>query len=310
MPIENEPGFRLLTEYSVDIICRAGLDRVLLYVSPACSRILGWQPDEMVGRVVDTFIFPEDLPALSAAIARHFGPEERVEPATIRMFRKDGSMAWMENYGQLVRHPATGEPTEFIVSMRDISERKKVEELLSLHALTDALTGLANRRAFDEALAREWARTLREGSPVSLLLLDIDRFKEFNDEYGHQVGDDCLRAVAAALPGALRTTDVVARYGGEEIAAILPSTDSAGATKAAETVRAIIQDLRIPHGGNADHGGWITASVGVATAFARHGGTMNMPEGLLLAADGALYKAKHGGRNRVSTAIILTPKSD
>jgi len=309
MSIENEPGFRLLTQNSVDIICRSDLNRVLLYVSPACFRILGWQPEEMVGRVVDTFVFPDDLPALSTAIARHFGPEEKVEPATIRMFRKDGSMAWMENYGQLVRHAVTGEPTEFIVSMRDISERKKVEELLSLHALTDALTGLANRRAFDEALAREWARTLREGSPVSLLLLDIDRFKELNDQYGHQVGDDCLRAVAAAVPGALRTTDIVARYGGEEIAVILPSTDSAGAVKSAEAVRGIIEDLRIPHEGNADHGGWVTASVGVATAFARHGGTMRMPEGLLLAADGALYKAKHGGRNRVATAIILAPKS-
>jgi diguanylate cyclase (GGDEF)-like protein len=87
---------------------------------------------------------------------------------------------------------------------------------------------LPNRRAFDEALDREWKRTLREGSQISLLLLDLDHFKELNDRYGHQVGDDCLRAVAAAVLGAVRSTDAAARYGGEEIAVILPSTDTAG----------------------------------------------------------------------------------
>jgi diguanylate cyclase (GGDEF)-like protein/PAS domain S-box-containing protein len=307
--IEDEIGFRFLAENSVDILCRAGIDRVLRYVSPSCVKILGWQPAEMIGQLVDVFVFPEDLHSILAAITRHFSPETKVEPATIRMLRKDGSMAWMENYGRLVRDPVTGEPTEFVVSMRDISERKEVEERLSLYALTDGLTALANRRAFDKALEREWERTLRDGSPVSLLLLDIDRFKEFNDQYGHQVGDDCLRAVAAALQRASRAGDVVARYGGEEIAVILPSTDSSGAIEAAENARSIVECLRIPHEGNSSNGGCVTASIGVATALARQGGTMRMPEGLLQAADGALYKAKHAGRNRVSTAILIAPKA-
>jgi diguanylate cyclase (GGDEF)-like protein len=172
-------------------------------------------------------------------------------------------------------------------------------------ALTDGLTGLANRRAFDKALKSEWKRTLREGSEVSLLLLDIDHFKLFNDRYGHLVGDDCLRAVAAAVSGAVRASDSVARYGGEEIAVILPSTLIAGAVEVAEKVRSAVEALRLCHEGNPEGGGGVTVSVGVATALARVGGTMRMPESLLLAADNAMYKAKREGRNRVATSLLI-----
>jgi diguanylate cyclase (GGDEF)-like protein len=139
-------------------------------------------------------------------------------------------------------------------------------------------------------------------------LLDLDHFKQFNDAYGHQVGDDCLRTVAAALKGAVRATDIAARYGGEELAAILPSTDSAGALDAAEKVRSAIEALRLTHPGNPEGRSWMTASVGAATALARCGGTMRMPESLLLAADTALYKAKREGRNRVECALLMAPK--
>jgi diguanylate cyclase (GGDEF)-like protein len=174
--------------------------------------------------------------------------------------------------------------------------------------MTDGLTGLANRRAFDEALEREWKRTLREGTQVSLLLLDIDHFKRFNDLYGHQVGDDCLRAVAQAAVGAVRQTDIVARYGGEEIAIILPQVDTRGAAEVAEKVRAAIEALRLPHAENPEGRDWLTVSIGAATALARYGGTMRMPESLLLAADHALYKAKHAGRNCVRTGLLIAPQ--
>jgi diguanylate cyclase (GGDEF)-like protein len=183
--------------------------------------------------------------------------------------------------------------------MRDITERKllDLEEKLSELALTDGLTGLANRRAFDEALNMEWKRTFRVGSQISLLLLDIDRFKQFNDNYGHQLGDDSLRAVSIAVRNAVRREiDIVYRYGGEEIAVVylaLPCTDSVGALAVAETVRKAIMDLRIPHMKNSEGGFMVTASVGIATALARDGGTMKMPESLLLSADQALYRAKH-----------------
>jgi diguanylate cyclase (GGDEF)-like protein len=156
----------------------------------------------------------------------------------------------MEANSHLVRDPATGEPQEAVIVMRDITERKTLEDKLFTLALTDGLTGLLNRRAFDEALALEWKRTARYGSQISLLLLDLDYFKRFNDQYGHLAGDDCLRAVAAAVRGAVRTTDRVARYGGEEITVILPSTSSAGAVGAAEKVRSAVEALGIPHEGN------------------------------------------------------------
>ena len=120
-------------------------------------------------------------------------------------------MAWIEINPRLIRDAVTDAPLEAVLVMRDVTERKLLEEQLSAMAMTDGLTGLANRRAFDEALEREWRRTLREGAQMSLLLLDIDHFKEFNDLNGHQVGDDCLRAVAAATAGAVRQTDTVAR---------------------------------------------------------------------------------------------------
>ena len=251
-------------------------------------------------------VYPDDLPALIATATRNFDPGVEPARAAVRMRKKDGSLVWIEFTARVVRDPSTGEAKEAVVTMRDISERKALEERLSKLALTDGLTELANRRAFDEALTREWKATLREGSQISLLLLDIDHFKEFNDHYGHQVGDDCLRAVAAAVRGSVRTTDIAARYGGEEIAVILPFTDTAGAVEVAENMRSAVEALQITHERNPAGGGLVTASVGVATALSRQGGTMRMPESLLLAADNALYKAKREGRNQVGTALLVS----
>jgi diguanylate cyclase (GGDEF)-like protein/PAS domain S-box-containing protein len=300
--------FQFLTDNSVDILCSAGLDHVLRYVSPSSFHLLGWEPVEMIGKVFDDFVSPEDLPVLAAAAALILNPSVANSPSTLRIRKKDGSVVWMESNARLVRDSETGDPKEFVCSMRDVTERRILEEKLSALALTDGLTGLANRRAFDEALEREWKRTLREGSQISLLLLDVDHFKEFNDQYGHQVGDDCLRAIAAAITGAVRASDIVARYGGEEIVVILPSANMTGAVEAAEKVRSAVETLQLSNEGNPEGRGWVTASIGVATAIARCGGTMRMPESLLLAADNALYKAKHEGRNRIATALLLAPK--
>jgi diguanylate cyclase (GGDEF)-like protein/PAS domain S-box-containing protein len=306
---ENDTDFQFLAEHSVDIICRVGLDLVMHYASPSTFRVLGWKPEEMIGNVAKDFIIADDMPALTAAIVRILSPGVQTDSATVRMRKKDGSMAWMEMNARLVRDCSTGEPREFVTVMRDITERKILEKRLSTLSLTDGLTGLSNRRAFDEALDREWTRTWREGSQISLLLLDIDHFKEFNDQYGHQVGDDCLRAVAASLEGAVGATDILARYGGEEIAVILPSTDTAGAVEVAEKMRSAIEALRLTHEGRPEGGGHVTASIGAATALARQGGTISSPKSLLLAADTAMYKAKTGGRNRVATALVVAPKT-
>lgn len=307
MSVQNTVDFQLLTEYSVDLICSLGLDRRFRYASPSSMDLLGWSSEELVGKNVEELIYPVDLPILNSTGADLRAGKKHV-PVAARMMKRDGSLIWMEVSVRLVWDPVTGEPTEAVVVMRDISERKQLEEKLSRLALTDSLTGLGNRRAFDEALNREWKRTLQEGSQLSLLLLDIDYFKKFNDEYGHQVGDDCLRAVASAITHSVRKDDTVARYGGEEIAIVLPGANAGDAINVAEGIRAAIEALQLTHGDNASGGGKVSASIGVATALARHGGTMSMPEGLLLAVDGALYRAKHEGRNRIVTTLLMAPQ--
>jgi diguanylate cyclase (GGDEF)-like protein len=215
----------------------------------------------------------------------------------------------MENSVHILRDSETGKPKQPVLIMRDMNESKMQEERLTTQTLTDSLTGLPNRRAFDRALVREWKRTLRGGSQISLLLLDVDYFKEFNDLYGSRAADDCLRTVAAAVTGALRDTDIAARYGEAEIAMILPLTAIAGAVEVAEKIRSAVDALRFPHQANPAGSGWLTVSIGAAAALSRESGPINfkMPEGLLLAADSALYKARNEGRNRVATSPLVAP---
>jgi diguanylate cyclase (GGDEF)-like protein/PAS domain S-box-containing protein len=216
---------------------------------------------------------------------------------------KDGSIYWV--YTTIVPFIGVeGKPHKYVAIRADITERKLLEEQLFTMACTDPLTGLANRRAFDEQIEREWERTLREGSRMSLLLLDIDHFKEFNDRYGHQAGDNCLRVVAATIVGNVRSSDISARYGGDELAVILPSADIIDAVAVAEKLRSAIEELWLTHEGNPQGGNWVTVSIGGATAFSCDVVTMRAPECLLTAADDSLYKAKRQGRNRVATAFL------
>lgn len=176
------------------------------------------------------------------------------------------------------------------------------QEICNVHsqlkeiANLDSLTGIPNRRHFDDTLAVEWKRCLRTDSPLSIVLSDIDFFKQFNDLYGHPAGDVCLRAVAGSLAESLfRVEDSVARYGGEEFVAILPGTDAAGAVAVAERMRLSAHDLRIPHERGID--GRVSCSFGVASI---HPTADQAPQQLLRIADAGLYAAKQAGRNRVS----------
>jgi diguanylate cyclase (GGDEF)-like protein len=185
----------------------------------------------------------------------------------------------------------------------DVSELRGIGEMLldvnrELRHLVraDPLTGLANRREYERLLRTEVARAARMGTPISVLMIDVDEFKAFNDELGHRAGDRCLAAVAAALRSSLlRPADAVARYGGEEFVALLPGTDSAGARLLAERLRRAVERLAIPHP-RSGTGKLVTVSIGVATAHPRPG-----YEGRHVqeAADRGLYLAKDGGRNQV-----------
>jgi len=173
---------------------------------------------------------------------------------------------------------------------------RRANRRLSRLSSRDGLTGIANRRQLDHALVREWRRAGRAETPLSLLMADIDFFKDYNDLHGHQRGDACLRQVAEALAGSLhRAGDLVARYGGEEFAVLLPATNAEQALEMAEKLRECVEALRIPHGGSAV-AQWVTLSLGAATALPRPG---LRPRTLLEHADRALYQAKREGRNRV-----------
>jgi diguanylate cyclase (GGDEF)-like protein/PAS domain S-box-containing protein len=190
-----------------------------------------------------------------------------------------------------------------VETLRDMTIQKEAQHELERLATQDGLTGIANRRRFDETLETEWRRSMRDANSVALLMVDVDHFKNYNDTFGHQAGDECLKQVAAAMAAiSLRVSDLVARYGGEEFAVILPNVSLEGATVVAERIRTAVEQLQLPAPGG--EGKCVTISIGAASATALAGGTT--PAELISAADTALYQAKHQGRNRV-VGIALGP---
>jgi len=193
-----------------------------------------------------------------------------------------------------------------LLNIENIIEKEKIQQLVQqleierntaqLNSITDSLTGLANRRYFDEALTTEFYRLQRSGSILSLIMLDIDYFKNFNDTYGHLAGDDCLRQIGNLFKTIIkRIPDIVARYGGEEFVVILPETDDKGAKALAQRIRKAVEELAIPHSGS-NISEYVTVSIGVVTVNIEG---LNSPEQVVTLADNALYCAKEGGRNRV-----------
>lgn len=199
-------------------------------------------------------------------------------------------------------HDEDGNLIAVVETLRDMTDQKRAEIALKNLAARDGLTGLANRRCFDQALELEWSRAARTRKPLALLFADVDFFKLFNDQHGHQLGDECLRAVASVIgKNALRPTDLAARYGGEEFAIIMPDTDMEGARSVAERLREAVVNLRMAHGASGA-GPWVTLSVGVATHIPGNDVGSDWFLGL---ADQALYAAKHLGRNRVISADTM-----
>ncbi len=177
----------------------------------------------------------------------------------------------------------------------------QANEQLAHLAVSDSLTGLANRRRFDEIIASEWRRCARDRAPLSLLLLDVDDFKAYNDTYGHQSGDDCLRGVAEVLNSvARRPGDLTARYGGEEFALVLPNTTPEGAQHVAEVARARVEQSQVEHA-TSSICDFVTVSIGVATIVPNG---KAVPADLIQAADQAMYAAKHAGKNRVQSVTF------
>lgn len=243
-----------------------------------------------------------DTDALSAFVQRMMYGSEDEQEWTIK--RRDGT-AFAANV--IVSHvlDVGGEVIGYMSVSTDITERKLAEEklkeansLLQKLSLLDGLTGIANRRRFDQALRAAWTTAVSEGSMMSLILFDIDYFKKYNDAYGHQAGDDCLIQVAAVAMACLRAgSDTAARYGGEEFGVILPGADAVEAMAVAERIRAAIYGLAIPH--VRSPAGVVTLSLGIAC---QEPGSAVDEQRLIALADAALYEAKQSGRNRSAMA--------
>lgn len=191
-----------------------------------------------------------------------------------------------------------GAMTAVVETLRDLTDEKMAQMALEQLATRDGLTGLANRRCFDDTLHAEWARALRMKQPLSLLMVDVDNFKAYNDANGHLGGDECLKRIATAVASEMRANDLVARYGGEEFAVILPNQSLKGAAIVAERIRCRVEQLQVPNRlAPTQH---VTVSIGAATAIAS---PENNASQLVATADAALYRAKHMGRNRISLPV-------
>lgn len=201
----------------------------------------------------------------------------------------------------------SGHVEAIVCSAVDLTEQRQAEEALQkdkkqleIRSEHDELTGLANRRLFDRVFQREWRRAQRSGQQLSLVMVDIDFFKLYNDTYGHMAGDGCLKRVAQTMKRAVgRSADIVCRYGGEEFLVILPDTDCSGAARVAEKIRFDVAELKIPHE-KGTGGEVVTVSVGAVSMLSMHGLNSAPREVLLEAADSALYRAKNRGKNRIA----------
>ncbi len=303
----SEEIYKTILMASPDDITITDLTGRIIMFSDAAPEMFGYTPEEGPGMSVMDFIAPEDRERAIANISRilqenYHGPNE------YRAIRKDGSRFDIEVNNSLIRDQQ-GTPVRMVLIARDITNRKKAEQhiqelvhqleierdLAQRNSLTDSLTGLSNRRFFDAALLTEFSRHKRTGTSLSLIMMDVDHFKKYNDHYGHLEGDDCLRQIARTLKSVIeRGTDIVARYGGEEFVAILPDSDLEGALFLAKRISEAVHELALAHA-TSETSEFVTISLGITSA-ADH--LLTDAEQLVDLADQALFLAKKNGRNR------------
>ena len=277
------------------------------YIGPQIETLLGWSQASWVSAEDwATRMHPDDREkVVEFCISQSQNGVDH--EADYRALTAAGDYVWIRDVVHVVRDDK-GEVDSLIGFMFDISERKKTEEqLLTLqkqleeYSYKDGLTGVANRRMFDSVLATEWANAQRTLQPLSLILLDIDHFKQFNDHYGHIQGDDCLKSVGQALSlAASRPRDFLGRFGGEEFVLVLPETDEAAARHIAERCRQQVRQQRIPHE-RSSVSSMLTISLGVGTIVP---GAHDRPLDFLNAVDKLLYQAKQLGRDRSQVAKV------
>ncbi|HSH98114.1 MAG: GGDEF domain-containing protein [Methylophilaceae bacterium] len=272
------------------------------YIGPQIEKLLGWTPASWVSAEDwASRMHPEDREwVVNFCVSQSKAGTDH--EADYRALTKDGDYVWIRDVVHVVRNES-GEVDSLVGFMFDISERKKTEQqLIALQkeleelSFKDSLTGVANRRMFDSIMEVEWANARRNNQPLSLILFDIDYFKQYNDEYGHLQGDACLKQVAKVLSqAATRPRDFFARFGGEEFVLILPETDEQSAKKVAERCRNLIFKAQIPHAKSVVSQ-LLTLSLGVATIIPTHHDEL---VSFIDLTDKRLYQAKQKGRNCV-----------
>ncbi|RTL55862.1 MAG: sensor domain-containing diguanylate cyclase [Rhodocyclaceae bacterium] len=270
------------------------------YIGPQIESLLGWTPASWISaQDWAERMHPEDRDwVVNFCVSQSKAGTDH--EADYRALTKDGEYVWIRDVVHVVRDE-NGEVDSLIGFMFDISERKKTEDkLLRLQkeledlSFKDGLTGVSNRRMFDSILELEWANARRNNQPLSLIMLDIDFFKQYNDHYGHIQGDECLKRVSQALSlAATRARDFFARYGGEEFVLVLPETDEEAALVVAERCRKLIFKEQIPHA-KSEAGQLLTISLGVGTLVPTH---QDEPIRFIEEVDRRLYQAKEKGRN-------------
>ena len=273
------------------------------YIGPQIEALLGWSPSSWTG-VQDWVerMHPEDRDRVfNFCVSQSQAGIDH--EADYRALTKDGGYVWIRDVVHVVRNEH-GEVDSLIGFMFDISKRKKTEQELErlrkeFEALSfkDGLTGVANRRMFDSVLELEWANARRNNQPLSLIMVDIDFFKQYNDRYGHVQGDECLKRIGHRLSHAgTRPHDFFARFGGEEFVLVLPQSDAAAAALVAERCRHLVFKEQIPHA-TSPVSQILTISVGVGTIVPTH---KDEPLRFIEEVDARLYRAKQAGRNRVA----------
>ncbi|EHM02293.1 diguanylate cyclase domain protein [Acetobacteraceae bacterium AT-5844] len=288
---EGEKLYRLLADHATDLILRTDLDGTPTYVSPASRAILGYEPEELVGVSILNVIHPDDITAALARM-RRLKETQADQRGRHRVVRADGQIAWVEARLHLAREPETGEPSEIVIVVRDVTEQVRNESHLEELAGIDYLTRLPIRRAFLSAL-EQW---LARGAGCALLHVDLDDFKAINDSLGHMAGDAVLAEVAARLKREAPEEAMVARLGGDEFAILLTECQVATAPAVAER---ILTALAVPI--RADTA-LVEVSASIGIAFSTEEGTET--EALLRAADVALYNAKRLGAARY---LVFSP---
>ncbi len=269
--------------------------------------IIGYTLEELSPVSIETWIqyaHPDDLDESERLLKEHWAGKTEYYIFESRMKHKNGHWVWVYDTGKVIEWKSDGVPKRMIGTHVDITDKKesiaKLDEAnkkLKELSYLDSLTEIPNRRAYKERLAIEVEGAKRSKKPLSLLVIDVDNFKDYNDKYGHEKGDDALFSVAQAIKDVLpRKTDFVARYGGEEIVVVLPSTDTDGAVITAKRILQSVVDKNIQHS-HSKFNGVLTVSIGVSSLNTK-------PDKLFEHADTALYKAKENGRNRCEVYAI------